>query len=188
MGNNRGTQYSLGHESLNAKKDREYWFFTWEEMGTKDQVATFDYILNLTKLEKLNYMGHSEGTTQLMAGGSLLPEFFNSKINVAILLAPPAAMYYSENELFRFLSSPLLMKFLEKAALTLNFLDIIPYNWLISETASKFCSLLNGKLCELVYAAVMGREITEADNMTRDDIYLSYLPTDAGAYNDMHYG
>lgn len=34
--NNRGTQFSLGHVSLDAKKDKEYWSWTWEEMGTQD--------------------------------------------------------------------------------------------------------------------------------------------------------
>jgi lysosomal acid lipase/cholesteryl ester hydrolase len=36
MGNNRGTYYSKGHVSLDAEKDSEYWYFSWEEMGTKD--------------------------------------------------------------------------------------------------------------------------------------------------------
>ena len=45
-------------------------------------------------------MGHSEGNTQLLAGGSMLPEFFNPRIAVAILLAPPASMYYSPNKGF----------------------------------------------------------------------------------------
>ena len=63
MPNNRGTQFSLGHVSLDAKKDREYWYWSWEEMGTKDLVAAFDYILNLTKQSKLSYVGHSEGNT-----------------------------------------------------------------------------------------------------------------------------
>lgn len=133
-------------------------------------------------------MGHSEGTTQIMAGGSLLPEFFNSKINVAILLAPPAAMLNSPNELFRFLSSPKLMSFLTKAAQTLNFLDWIPYNLFISDVASKFCALLDGKLCEIVYAIAEGNKVAGVDRMDRDDVYLSYLPTDTGAFNFEHYG
>lgn len=34
MPNNRGTYYSLGHTKLHHLKDREYWQWTWEEMGT----------------------------------------------------------------------------------------------------------------------------------------------------------
>lgn len=36
MGNNRGTTFSKKHVKLDATKDPEYWYFTWEEMGTKD--------------------------------------------------------------------------------------------------------------------------------------------------------
>lgn len=133
-------------------------------------------------------MGHSEGTTQIMAGGSLLPEFFNSKINVAILLAPPAAMVNSPNTLFRFLSEPKIMSFIDKAAKALNILDFVPYNLFVSDVASKFCALLDGKLCEIIYGAAEGLKVAEVDDMTRDDIYLSYLPTDCGAFNFEHYG
>jgi pimeloyl-ACP methyl ester carboxylesterase len=94
MGNNRGTRWGLRHVKLNVK-DKAFWSFTWEEMGTKDLPAFINYILKMTGQDKLSYMGHSEGTTQLLAGGSMLPEFFNSRIAVAILLAPPASMVYS---------------------------------------------------------------------------------------------
>lgn len=104
MPNNRGTQFSLGHVSLDAKKDAEYWHWSWEEMGTYDQVAIITHILTTTGASTVSYMGHSEGTSQLLAGASLLPDFFNSKINVAILLAPPAAMINQTCELFYFLS------------------------------------------------------------------------------------
>lgn len=96
MGNNRGTRWGQRHVKLNVK-DSAFWSFTWEEMGTKDLPAFINYILDMTKQDKLSYMAHSEGTTQLLAGGSLLPEFFNSRIAVAILLAPPASMAYSNN-------------------------------------------------------------------------------------------
>lgn len=39
MGNNRGSRFSQEHVSLNPRKDRKFWYFSWEEMGTHDQVA-----------------------------------------------------------------------------------------------------------------------------------------------------
>jgi len=44
MGNNRGTTHSYGHVKFDHKKDREYWHFTWEQMGTYDVPAMVDYI------------------------------------------------------------------------------------------------------------------------------------------------
>jgi lysosomal acid lipase/cholesteryl ester hydrolase len=36
LGNSRGSKYSLGHTSLNPKKDKSYWQYSWTEMGKYD--------------------------------------------------------------------------------------------------------------------------------------------------------
>jgi lysosomal acid lipase/cholesteryl ester hydrolase len=33
LGNNRGTKYSMGHYWLDPKKDKEYWEFSYTELG-----------------------------------------------------------------------------------------------------------------------------------------------------------
>lgn len=90
MCNNRGSRFSLAHTTLDPKSF-EYWQFSWEEMGTKDTPAVIDYILSQTGKSQLSYIGHSEGTTQIMAGAALIPDFYKEKLNLAILLAPPAS-------------------------------------------------------------------------------------------------
>lgn len=89
MGNNRGSKYGTNHVTLDPK-DREFWDFYQEDMGTKDLPAFIDFILSTTGLESISYVGHSEGTTQLFLGGSLKPDYFTEKINLAIMLAPVA--------------------------------------------------------------------------------------------------
>ncbi len=91
LGNNRGNRFSQEHSRLNPKQ-KLYWQFDWEEMGTYDTPAVIDYVLNITQKSKISYIGHSEGTTQIMAGASLIPEFYNEKINICIFLAPVASM------------------------------------------------------------------------------------------------
>lgn len=98
MGNNRGNRFSDKHATLNPKSSK-YWDFDWEDMGTKDTPAMLDYILSKTGNTKMSYIGHSEGTTQIMAGASLIPEYYNNKLNVGIFLAPPASMK-NNNEIF----------------------------------------------------------------------------------------
>jgi lysosomal acid lipase/cholesteryl ester hydrolase len=61
-------------------------------MGTKDTPAVIDYILKVTGVDKINYIGHSEGTTQIMAGAALMPEYYSSKMNVCVFFAPPASL------------------------------------------------------------------------------------------------
>lgn len=150
LGNNRGSRWGQRHVKLNPKKDAAFWSFTWEEMGSKDLPAFFNYILKMTGQEKLSYMGHSEGTTQILAGGSLLPEYFNPRIAVAILLAPPAAMAYSPNKMMRAMSSEPMISMLHAAIKTFKIYNPMQSNPMLTGTASKFCSLMDGKLCEKI--------------------------------------
>ena len=59
-------------------------------MGLIDTPMFIDFILEKTDLEKISYVGHSEGTTQMFLGASLNPNYFNEKINLYIALAPVA--------------------------------------------------------------------------------------------------
>lgn len=61
-------------------------------MGTHDGPAMIDHILEVTGRENLTYLGHSQGCTMLLAGAALIPEYYNAKLNGAILLAPPASL------------------------------------------------------------------------------------------------
>ena len=49
-------------------------------------------------------MGHSEGTTQIMVAGSMMPEYFNEKIKIAILLAPAVFFGNHSSEMLIFFS------------------------------------------------------------------------------------
>ena len=89
MANNRGSKFGQYHKTLDPK-DREFWDFYQEDMGTKDLPAFIDFVLDKTGLESISYVGHSEGTTQFFLGASLMPEYFSEKINLSILLAPVA--------------------------------------------------------------------------------------------------
>ena len=62
LGNNRGNRFSQKHETLDPA-NKEFWQFTWEELGTKDTPAVMDYMIKQTGASKVNYIGHSEGTT-----------------------------------------------------------------------------------------------------------------------------
>lgn len=59
-------------------------------MGRYDLPANIDYILNVTRYQKLIYIGHSMGTTVFYVGVSLRTEL-NDKIDVMIGLAPVAS-------------------------------------------------------------------------------------------------
>ena len=58
MGNNRGSQFSMGHTTLSAK-DRAYWEYYQADMGLKDVPSFIDFILDKTGLDQLSYVGYS---------------------------------------------------------------------------------------------------------------------------------
>ena len=67
MGNTRGNTYSRNHISLNTcSYCPEFWSFGFDDSGEKDYSRTIDYILETTGQEKVHFVGHSMGTTQMM--------------------------------------------------------------------------------------------------------------------------
>ena len=90
LGNNRGNKYSNTHKTLTTK-DAAYWDYYQQDMAEKDLPAFIDFVTETTGLEKISYIGHSEGTTQMFMGASLNPDYFKEKINLFIALAPVAS-------------------------------------------------------------------------------------------------
>ncbi len=89
LGNNRGNKYSRSHISLNPDKDKNFWNYSYHEMGKYDLPAMIDFIQLTTRSNrKITYVGHSQGTSQLFAGMTLLPDYFEQKINGFIALGP----------------------------------------------------------------------------------------------------
>ena len=62
LGNNRGTEYSRGHKTLDALQDDSYWLFTWAEMGLYDDTANISMIKQKASVDKVYYIGYSQGT------------------------------------------------------------------------------------------------------------------------------
>lgn len=88
MGNSRGNVYSKAHKTM-SPKDKEFWDFSWHEMGVHDLPATIDYILSTTGQRQLFYIGHSQGSTSLFVMLSEKPEY-NGKIAKMVSYAPIA--------------------------------------------------------------------------------------------------
>lgn len=91
---------------------KEFWDFSWHEIGYYDLPAMIDYVLNSTGQNQLRYIGFSQGTTTFYVMTSLKPTY-NNKIKVMFALAPVA--YFAN------VKSPLL----QELASILNSLTVI---------------------------------------------------------------
>ncbi|CAG9781850.1 unnamed protein product [Diatraea saccharalis] len=87
MTNARGNYYSRGH-LLERVNSSNYWKFSFQEMGEYDLPAVIKYIKKFKpKNEKINYIGHSMGSTALLVLLSTNPRY-NQYLRMGILLAP----------------------------------------------------------------------------------------------------
>ncbi|XP_062703826.1 lipase 3-like [Aedes albopictus] len=93
MGNNRGTTYSKIHETLGLKS-QAFWHFSFHELGLYDLSATVDYVLKVSNRRKLQYIGHSQGSTQFLVLTTLRPEY-NDVFISAHLSAPVAYIHHT---------------------------------------------------------------------------------------------
>lgn len=149
MGNNRGNRFSDKHTKLDPASE-EYWTFDWEDMGTKDTPAFINHILSYTGYDKLSYIGHSEGTTQLVSGATLMPDFYKEKLNLAILLAPALSMKNNSVTLLEFLSTWWNRELMVAGLKLIKQFNIIPYTYTTSGSQTLVCKILNGKICKMI--------------------------------------
>lgn len=90
--NIRGNHFSRNHTRLDWKKNmREYFDFSFHEVGHIDIPTAIDYILNITGYKKLIYCGNSLGGTVFLTFGSTKPEYVR-KIQLAVLMSPAGFM------------------------------------------------------------------------------------------------
>ncbi|KAF2899230.1 hypothetical protein ILUMI_06945, partial [Ignelater luminosus] len=93
LGNYRGSTWSRKHIKLNPDVDKkEFWNWSCHDIGLYDLSAFIDYILHVTKEEKLFYIGHSQATISFFILNSEKPEY-NKKIRLMVGLGP--AVYFS---------------------------------------------------------------------------------------------
>lgn len=90
LGNVRGNTHSRRHVSMSPDR-RRFWDFSWHEIALYDLPAMIDYVIATTGQPRIQYAGHSQGTTTFFILMSLRPEY-NDKIRSGHMLAPVAYM------------------------------------------------------------------------------------------------
>ena len=105
LGNSRGNTFSDMHVKWDKKKDKkEYWNFSWAEMGLYDLPAMFDKVTEITGREKMAYIGHSMGTTQMFYALAETQDYIASKVSVFVSLAPILKLSHTDSKVLKFIT------------------------------------------------------------------------------------
>ena len=66
----------------------KYFDFSFSELGEYDQIGLWEYVMKVTGAEKISYVGHSQGTTQMFSTLCDNHAFFKDKLKIFIAIAP----------------------------------------------------------------------------------------------------
>lgn len=180
--NSRGNLFSRNSTSIPKPEfSKEFWNFTYNEMGDYDVKATVDYILGVSGRADLSWVGWSQGTTQMWIAGSAQGAALASKINVHIALSPVAYMAHSKSLLLTTLSDLKLGQVLE---------DAYPYGFLegadsMHDLEKLLCTITLGILCQITVSVICG---TSPMDDTGDILNLvAHFPAGTSTKDIVHY-
>ncbi|XP_055322513.1 lipase 3-like [Sitodiplosis mosellana] len=177
MPNTRGSFYSEHHVKWDTNNP-QYWNFSLYEIAIYDYPAIIDFVREETGNSKVFIVGHSQGTTTLMALLAELPEY-NQYIAAASLMAPVGYLNNS-GYILQTLSkiSPLLKLF--------KYTEFLPRTGLNS-LFKTFCTLDITNMCGLFIDHFYG----QSHNQRNESMMIPFLckvPSGASTMQIIHFG
>jgi len=182
--NNRGNIFARNSTTIkNITYSKQFWNFTFTEMGVHDVPAHVNYVLEATNRKTLTYVGWSQGTVQFWVAGSdpVVGPLVKEKVNLHVALAPAAWMYHS--------SSPILTA-LARLHQGQHLEDIFPYDFLSGgKTTREFeefmCNITKGYLCHLTVDQFMGK--SDLDDTIDIENLVAFFPAGVSSKDISHY-
>ncbi|NXP07040.1 LICH hydrolase, partial [Thinocorus orbignyianus] len=178
MGNSRGNTWSLRHKILNPSQ-KEFWKFSFDEMGKYDIPAELYFIMNKTGRKHVYYIGHSEGSAAGFIAFSTHPELAQ-RVKMFSALGPVTTCSYATSPLIKITSipEPLLR-------LVLGCKGVAHQIGFLKGPVTQFCASLD-KFCAHILCHIAGGNI-ENLNTNRIDTYVGHSPAGSSAQNIIHW-
>ncbi|XP_023713662.1 lipase 3 isoform X3 [Cryptotermes secundus] len=181
LGNARGNVYSLKHTTLTPQQ-KDFWNFSWHEMGTYDLPAVIDYILARTRQQDVYYIGHSMGTTMFFVLTSLKPEY-NTKFRLTIAFAPVVFMSDVKSDISKLAAFSRTGK--QADQLYNSGIFFPPRTW--AEHIQVACNNRTFTLCSTLIFLVAGFDPQELDPKLLP-VILAHYPAGSSMKALVHYG
>ena len=145
----RGTQFSRSHLDYDSTLNSNYWEFSFDEMAKYDLPAVVNYVKKRDKVEKVYYIGHSQGTLIFFLAYMNNPQFLENNIQKFVALGTVPNVNNAPH---------FLIKLFEKAKI----LDLVPVkNFLtfpkeIGQVLVPFCTSKAKVLCNKILDICFG--------------------------------
>lgn len=182
LGNNRGNKYSRSHLKYNPDKDKEFWQYSFHEMGLHDIPAIINHIKKETKSNrKITYIGHSQGTSQIFAGLILIPDFYRENLNGLIGLGPVTNLGNVNSTLLKILVDFDVDILFEK----LGMKEIFESTYVTSKLEKFLCKTI-GILCEGLLELISDFNYKD-DDLDRFITFLAHFPSGSSVQTFLHF-
>ncbi|NXB99654.1 LICH hydrolase, partial [Orthonyx spaldingii] len=178
LGNSRGDTWSLKHKTLKPCQ-REFWQFSFDEIGKYDIPAELYFIMNKTGQKDVYYIGHSEGSAAGFIAFSTHPDL-SQKIKAFFALGPVVTITHATSPLVRMTRFPQSL-----IRLVLGCKGVLHDNELMKGPATQFCACL-GKVCGSILCYLAGGRIQNM-NTSRTDHYIGHYPAGTSVQNVIHW-
>ncbi|XP_057669458.1 lipase 3-like [Diorhabda carinulata] len=184
MMNCRGNIYSRNHTTFDPDKDKEFWMYSWHEIGIYDTPRAIDFVLEKTGNKTLYHIGHSQGTTAFYVMASMKPEY-NEKIEHHISLAPIAFMQHLYSPVMRIMSPSAFL--IGETMDSLGQFEFIPNKGPLKDIMSGLCSeSLGTVLCKNFLFLAAGFTPNQI-NASAMPIIFGHYPAGESTRQVLHY-
>ena len=186
LSNSRGNKYSRSNTFINPS-DKKFWDFSFQEMGRYDVKANLELILKLTGKEKLVYIGHSQGTSQMFAAltDPEVSDYVNSKVSKYLALAPVVFLPNQESMIVKTMANtPLLVQ----ASDMFGAYEWLPGTCSSNAVQSKFQSYvcaIQPLFCN--FGLSMFDKNPRYDNEKRMPVFAKHIPSGTSLRSLVHY-
>lgn len=183
--NSRGSAPSRHHITLDPddKRDRhQYWDFDWEDMGQEDLPAIFNYIIKVTKQQKIAFIGHQEGTTQMFTALDTHSDFFAEHLSIFIALSPVTQLSNTNSDLVKFSAQK--MQILTESEVLFDTRELFGPKWQKDRGSVQFCNMLP-LMCTVLDTYTEG--FSPYDDKDRYVVYMTHYPSGGPLRSLLHY-
>ncbi|XP_055375835.1 uncharacterized protein LOC129608376 [Condylostylus longicornis] len=177
LGNSRGNKYSRKHKKLKSN-DSKFWNFSWHEIGIYDLPAIIEYIENITQIQKLYIVGHSQGATAFFVMCAMRPEM-NEKILLMNAFAPITFIHHIRTPFIQNIKNYL------KSSKSNSVNEIMPRGWLM-EKSKCFQRFIYKKICMEFIFTLIGKDV-EQFNETMLPVIFNHIPAGGSIKQLQHY-